>query len=320
MALAAGIRVLIPVLFATMESLPSQANTLTPPSKLSIELPRFDARIAAAGADEARQARINSGLGVTADAGWFDLRVDYDLNSKMREHSTVSTEALSQHVRSSLRSAALNRWLDLDFKVDAEGLFRAGRDTYRTRLVPNLAIPLDGFARLTVNYAYAMEKPGADRSEQTRQGYSLALAGSLEGGSIAWTGRYTATDVTWSGSRLARSSEQLDLRSTYRLDSILNLEVSAVLKQELLFSGQLAQVHLQERYGAALAWTPLPGYSLALKITTLDDSRREAWQTLGSGEISWSPLPALDLSLAFGQTLVEGGAGWLLRTHYEIGD
>lgn len=267
---------------------------------------------------EVSEARLKSGLGLTLASEVLALDVDYEMQSVLKHSAATPANHFSQHIKAVLKSSALNEWFSLDAGLRAATLRRAGGDIYRYKLTPGVSRSLRGLARLSVNYDYLLDKAAAEKAPLENRGYSMLLDGSLQGGRLSWSGRYKTSSTFEDRLVLTKAIEALELKSRYLLRPAMRLELSSAIKHETRYraAGQDLQTH--KRYGAAIAWSPSQRYSLALKVNSLQNSQSDRRDTYGSGTFTWTPRPALELTLDYGHQLVDGSAGLILHTRFDI--
>lgn len=290
------------------------------PLNFSVKPQLFDSEFVTSDEDESdvSEARLKSGLGLTLASDVLALDVDYEMQSVLKHSAAAPANHFSQQLKAALKSSALNDWFGLDAGLRAATLRRDGGDIYRYKVTPGVSRSLSGLARLSVNYDYMLDKAAAKKAPLEKRGYSMLLDGSLQGGRLSWSGRYRTSSIFKDRLVLTQAIEALDLKSRYLLRPAMHLELSSAIKHETRFRGAAQDLLIQKRYGAAIAWSPSQSYSLAFKIDSLQKGQRNRRDTFGSGTFTWTPRPALELTLDYGQQLVDGSAGVILHTRFDI--
>lgn len=269
-----------------------------------------------AGPGVLKEARVKAGLDLTVGRQLLAIDLDYDLLGQAVDAQQGG--ALTQLVKTRLTSNWLDSILDMKLGLETESELREGGDAYRHRLRPGLGGKLLNLAQVKLEYEYVLEKPSPLAVETSRRAYAVALDGALDEGRLTWQGRFRRSDEFAQGDVHARSTETLDLLSRYQLHRAIHVELSGALTNDTRFSPHKPQPVTQARYGAALGWAPSTRYALGVRIDATEQGSRERASVLGSGSISWFPRPDLELKLDYGDQLIEGAAGWMLHTRFDI--
>lgn len=291
------------------------------PLNLSITPKLFDSEFVTSASEEIDEARLHSGLGLKLVSELLAVDVDYKLQSVLKETTTANAltpNALNQQFNAVLKSTALNELFGFDAGIRADTVFRDGRNRYRTKVTPGISRSISDLARFSVNYDYELDKPASKRQPSEKRGYSMLLDGTARGGRLTWSGAYRNASIFEEKLVLTKAVEALDLKSRYLFGPALHVELSSAFRQETLFSGTGQSLLTRQRYGAAFAWSPSEAYSLALKVNSRNDSQSDRRDTYGSGSISWSPRPDLELILDYGDQVAEDDRGWVLHTRFDI--
>jgi hypothetical protein len=285
---------------------------------LAIEPQLFHSEFVTSKFEQVKEARFRSGLGVSLSSPLFQLKLGYKLQSRLKAEAARPGDGLSQHFKAGLISSRLNQLLGIQAGVRTDSLLREGGDAYRYQVTPGISRSLSKLARLRLNYEYVVDKPARQKLKKQKRGYAMVLDGSLQSGRLTWRGSYRSDDERQDRLILSRSTEVLDLKSSYRMSPTLQLELSGAFKQQTRFKASAKTEFIEQRYGAAMAWSPSRQYALALKVNTLDDERANRRDTFGSGSISWVPRRNLQFTLGYGDKLVEGAPGWMLETRFDL--
>lgn len=309
--LASGAIAVAAAPLATAESL-NAALSLTP-HLLNVEM-TGDERA------EHREARLDSGLGLKLNHDLLQFSVDYRVKSAFKGEGEVDGSAISQQLGASLVSAALNEFLGLSASINAGSTINVGGDAYHYRIAPAFSKSLAELGSLNFQYEYLLDKASAQALEKQKSGYSMGLQGSARDGRVTWKGNYRATEV-FGGVEQLQSTELLEFQSGLQLAPELKLEVSGRSMDETLFAGGLENDFYNEtRYGAGLAWSPSRYYSVAFRVNKLEETRHDQDEVFGSGTVSWFPQKNLELTLSYGDHLVEGARGLVLSTKIDFNE
>jgi hypothetical protein len=261
-----------------------------------------------------QEARFGSGMGLQLSTAVLQLSVDYRFESEFVEAAREAD--VSQRVGAVLQSDLLNNLLGLDADIRAGSTVRAGGDAYQYSVKPGFSKPLADLGKLDVHYEYRLDKPAADAAEQEKLGYSMGLEGGS--GVLSWKGKYRSTDV-FGGVEQLQSTELLEFESGLQVAPELRLEVSGKSTDEVFFDGgQAADYFTETRYGAGVAWSPSPEYSLAFTVNKLQEAREDQDQVFGSGTVSWFPSRDMEFTLSYGDQLVEGARGVMFSTRIDL--
>jgi hypothetical protein len=263
-----------------------------------------------------REAKVKSGVGVTLGRDWLELDVGYALHG--RSVGGQRDGELTQRVQTRLKSRQLDSLLGVTVGLNTDFVYREGGDAYRHQVQPALSGRLGALARLKVEYRYVLDKPSRFASEQENRGYSLVMDGEYRGGQLSWLGRLSSSDLFDHRDIRTRSTDTLDLTSRYQLLDSLHLELSGALRNQTLSPEQDTRVITERRYGAALGWSPSGRYELGVRFDTVEQGLEPGDGVRGGGSISWYPHPDLELKLDYGHQLVEGSAGWMLHTKFDL--
>jgi len=273
------------------------------------------------GVDSGQQgeARFNSGLQLAVQNELLGVSFDYNLQSSLNNEGPIDASSFSQQLGASLHSSTLNKLLNLNAGISASSRVTAGGDAYRYRISPGVSKTINDIADVSFKYEYVLDKTSAQALEQEKKAYSMALKGSLQNGRLTWQGDYTNSSVFEAGMAQTKGTELLSFRSNYRVVSDLYLELSSVIRDETRYAGGLKDYSYTERhYGAGVAWSPSRFYSLAFKVNKLDETRYDQQELFGSGTVSWFPQANMEFSLSYGDQLVDGARGLMLRTRFDF--
>ena len=268
--------------------------------------------------DRLEEARFKSALGLKVDSGLLQLAVDYKLQSRLKDRTDKA--AVTQQLGASLYSSALNEMLGLNADIKAGSTIKAGGDAWVYSITPGFSKSLSELGSFSLQYEYLLDKAGAQAIEKEKMGYRMGLNGSAREGRLTWVGNYRSTDV-YGGVEQLKSTELLEFESRYQLVPALQLRISGRSRDETLFSGGLENaVYTETRYGAGVSWSPSPEYSLAFKVSRLDESRTRQNEVFGSGTVSWFPQRNMAFTLSYGDHLVEGERGVMFSTTIDLND
>lgn len=268
--------------------------------------------------DTVQEARFRSGLGVELRNDLVQFSVDYRVQSQLKESSEKA--AVSQQLGATLYSAALNKLLGLDADISAGSTFKAGGDAYVYSVTPGISKSLAELGDFSVQYVYLLDKANAQALEKEKLGYRMGLNGASADGRLTWRGNYRTTDV-YGGVEQLQSTELLEFESRYQLAPALQFQVSGRSKDETLFDAGIENdFYTETRYGAGLAWSPSPQYSLAFKVNKLDESRDREDEVFGSGTVSWFPQRNMEFTFSYGDHLVEGARGVMFSTRIDLNE
>ena len=270
--------------------------------------------------DRLSAALVKSGIDLDLGTELFQLDTAYYVHGRLATDTAATpSDAFSEQLSAKLRSDLLDSLLGVNLGVDAHGVMREGGDVYQSRVAPVMSAPIYDLAKLNVSYEYVLDKPAADAVETIRSGYTVELNGSLPGGRLSWTGRYSnAASFDAESELLGNDLESLSLSSTYQVSNALQLELGAA-QESLHALDALAQSTRQQRYHTALAWSPSPDFSLAINLGLLQHQRLGERDTFGGGQLSWAPLPDLRFKFSYGPQAAADTAGWMFSTRYVFG-
>lgn len=264
--------------------------------------------------------RLQSGLGLALQNRLIKLAIDYNVHGLLSEQGALKEDSMSQQVAASIRSALLNQLLGLhtDIKVDSQ--VQSGGDKYQHRISPSLSRSLFDVARVDIRYQYLLNKASAQAVEKQQRGYTLGLKGALHDGRLNWSGTYSSADTYTAQLLQTRSTEQLQLKSTYRFIPGLQLELSGGIKYQAVNKAKGGDNNdfAQRRYGAGLTWSPSEHYSLAFQVKRQGHSRTGEQSLLRSGTLSWLPRRDISISLNYGDQLVQGSPGVMFSTQLQL--
>lgn len=278
-----------------------------------------DYRVAESTGD--KEARLSSGLGVAIENNLVAVSLDYKLQSSLKNEGMVNADMFSQQMGASLHSSALNQLLGMSAGIDADSSLAVGGDSYRYRIIPGISKSISNLADVSIKYEYVLDKASAEAAELEKKAFSMGVNGSLQGGRLTWQGDYVSSNVFEDGLAQTQSTEEMRFQSRYQLVSDLHLELSSAIKDETLFSGGLEDdVYTERRYGAGVAWSPSRHYSLAFRLNKLDETRYNQAEVFGSGRVSWFPQRNLEFSLSYGDQLIDGARGLMLKTRIALGE
>lgn len=299
-------------------SLGAAAQQRAVPLNLTIEPQLFHSEFVTSKFEQVKEARFRSGLGVSLSSPLFQLDLGYKLQSRLKAETARPGGGLSQGFEAGLSNSRLNQLLGIQAGVRTDTLLREGGDAYRYRVTPGISKSLSKLARLSLDYEYVVDKPARQKLKKQTRSYAVVLDGSLQGGRLTWRGSYRNADERQDRLILTRSTDVLDLKSSYRMAPTLQLELSGAFQQQTRFKALAETEFIEQRYGAAVAWSPSRQYGLALKVNTLHDERVNRRDTFGSGSISWVPRRNLQLTLGYGDKLIRGAPGWMLETRFDL--
>jgi len=251
--------------------------------KLSIEPRLFRSELVTSESQELKAAQLGSGLGLALDSELFEVDLDYQLQSQLTADSDLAGTGLSQTFDARLKSDIFNQ-----------------------------------LANFSMNYAYAMDQPFTVRQLNESSTYGLMLDGSLGGGRLSWSSSYRNASIFKDYATVTEDREVLDLKSRYQLAPSLQLELASAFRQQTRFDGSQENELSEMRYDAGVSWSPTEKYSFAVKVSTLNEEHSRTRETFGSGSISWLPRRDLQLTLDYGDQLVDGSQGWMLHTRFNI--
>ena len=285
---------------------------------LSLTPNLFNVEVSEGERDQPERAHFRSGLGLELRNSLLQVAVDYRVESEL---TNSAEEALvSQRVGASLYSSALNKMLGLDANISAGSTIEAGGDAWVYSITPGISKSIADLADFSIHYEYLLDNPGSEAAVQEKMGYRMGLNGASQDGRLTWQGKYRTTDV-YGGVEQLQSTELLEFETALQLIPELQLQVSGRSMDETRFDGGLASgIYTETRYGAGLAWSPSPFYSVAFKVNRLDESEHAAEEVFGSGTVSWFPQPNLEFTLSYGDHLVEGARGVMLSTKIDLTD
>lgn len=307
----------LPGVFLTLGSQLCLSQSLLQPLDLAIQPELFSTEFVADGPGQLREAHLKSGLDLSLGEDLLALEVGYKLRGKAAQAQPAAL--VSQQIAASLDSGVLDELLDLDLGLEALASFREGGDSYHYQLTPGVTRSFSNLARLQLNYDYVLDKPARQALEQERRGYAMLLDGSARGGRLTWSGSYRNTSVFQERLLLTASTEALELKSRYQLADTFHLELSSALRHETRYGELDPQLSSVKRHAAGLGWSPSVRYALALRLNTLDEDRdQQRQEAFGSGSLSWLPRPGLEFTLDYGEQLIEGSAGWMLHTRFNL--
>jgi hypothetical protein len=281
---------------------------------VSLQPRLFRAELVTTEAQRLKEARLKSGLGLALDYGSVELDVDYQLQSLLKEEGALGEDSVSQLLKASLHSSALNKLLGLNAGIKANSVVKAGGNSYRYSVAPGFTKSLSQLADLAVNYQYILGKTSATAVEKEQRGYSVSLKGDLQQGRLVWSGAYRAASTVENNLALARSTEVIDFKSSFQVVPAMHLELSSVFKQEYLPGESGYDTYSEKRYAAAVAWSPSAEYALALRVNRLEDTRYNEPELFGSGTVTWFPQRNHERSLGYGDQLIEGDRGLMFNT------
>ena len=260
--------------------------------------------------------QLSSGLDMSLRNQLMALDLGYDFEVKMDDEQTATDDNTYQKLGATLRSKPLDRLLGVNTRVQANSLFTTATGGYNHRLVPGFSRRVLDLATLDVNYQYQLNRPNTDAVLQEKQGYSFGLKGSLQGGRLKWSGKYSIDDTYRDSSLLTQSSETYRFQSDYELLPQMQLQLSSALTNKTEFRNANELNFLQTQYGAGLKWMPSEQYSLDFKVNQTGLSHTGEETLLRSGTVSWFPRQDMSLSLNYGDQLVEGAPGVLFNTRF----
>jgi len=310
-------RLTLPGVFLTLGAQLCLSQGLLQPLDLAIQSELFSTEFVADGPGQLREAQLKSGLDLSLGEDLLALEVDYKFQGKADQAQPAAL--VSQQIAASLDSGALDKLLDIDLGLEALVRVREGGDSYQYQLTPGVTRAFSDLARLHLNYEYVLDKAAPLAPEQERRGYAMLLDGSARGGRLTWSGSYRNSSVFQERLLLTGSTQALKLKSRYQLADTFHLELSSALRHETHYGEVDPQLSSVKRYAAGFGWSPSARYALAFRLNTLDEEREQQRQeAFGSGSLSWFPRPDLEFTLDYGEQLVEGSAGWMVHTRFDL--
>jgi hypothetical protein len=262
------------------------------------------------------EARINSGLDLKFRNELLQLAVDYNVQLQLKEAADDAT--ISQKLGASIHSSALNRLLGLNADIRAGGTIKHGGDAYVYSITPGFSKSFSDLATLSVQYNYLLDQANAKAMEKEKIGYRMGLSGKAREGRLTWKGNFGSID-SFGGAWQMQSTELLEFESRYQLGPALRLEFSGHSKDETVLDLELKRSFVNEtRYGAGLAWSPSQYYSLAFKVNKSSLSREDHEHVFGSGILSWFPNRKMELTVSYGDRLIDGARALMLGTKIDL--
>jgi hypothetical protein len=308
---------MLPGVFLTLGAQLCLSQGLLQPLDFATPAQLFSTEFLADGPGQLREARLKSELDLSLGEDLLALEVDYKLQGKADQAQPAAL--VSQQIVASLDSGALEKLLDVDLGLEAQASFRESVDSYHYQLTPSVTRAFSDLARLQLNYQYVLDKAAPLAREQERRGYAMLLDGSARDGRLTWSGSYRNTSVFQERLLLTGSTQALELKSRYQLADTFHLELSSALRHQAHFGEVDPQLSSVKRYTAGFGWSPSARYALAFRLNNLDEQREQQRQeAFGSGSLSWFPRPDLEFTLDYGEQLVEGSAGWMVHTRFDL--
>jgi hypothetical protein len=287
--------------------------------RYKVEAKPLDTVLKTTDRDQLSKAQFNSGLGLMFSNTLFDVNLDYVLKGNMKRAEEVDAGSLSQALSASMRSSMLNDIFAIDASIDADSAVAADGDAYHYKITPGFSRSLFNLADLDVKYNYQLSKLDAGVMAQETKGYSLGLNGAMRKGRLLWKGLYSESDLYKDQVLSNENTELFDFNSSYRLVKDLLVEFRSAIKNQTLFNGAVDQQYSEKRFGAGISWSPSERYELSLHVNHVDQSRYQRDDVFGTGLFTWSPKHDLELSLGYGDDLLDGGGrGFLFSTKLDL--
>jgi hypothetical protein len=270
----------------------------------------------AASSGAAAGARVKTGIDLSLGRQALVLDLDYDLLGKPADNDLNGV--LTQRVQTSVSSRLLDSILGVDVGLITDSRFHEGGEVYRHLVRPGISHEVPGLAQLEIQYEYAVDKASRLGPELTNSGYEVVVDGAFQDGRLSWRGSFSSRQRFSQHDARTGEVEMLGLFSRYQVAHSLHVELSGALRSETRYTDPHPQELSEARYGAAIGWSPSAEYVLGFKVDRFKQAAQARPNVLGSGSISWFPRPNLEFKLDYGDQLVEGQAGWLLQTRWDL--
>jgi hypothetical protein len=316
----------------------------------------FDTELVPKSDTELKEARLNSGLGISLSGDdLFKISMSYKMQGRLvNKDSQVSS--VDQMLDASMHSKLLDELFDIKAGIRANSIVRKGGENYSYKISPSFSKSLKDVAKLNVKYNYERKKPSPHESPKETRGYTLGLKGDLEFGNIRWTsaysegsvvreladeskeirdltlkfiGKFDREKISWK-SAYSKSSvendiltpaegiEMFSVQSRYEIVPQMHLELSTSKKRKTLESTINQRNGHEIHHAAGITWSPSKVYSLAFNVNKFDSTALQKQDYYSSGKIVWFPQNNVELSLGYGDKLLENSRGLVISATLDL--
>lgn len=262
--------------------------------------------------------QLDSGLELALSNALMNVALNYKVQSRFGESGDLLENGTSQRVGAQLHSSVLDSLLDGKTRIATESVFITGSDKYKHQFNPTYSRPLLGLATLDMGYRYGLEGSAAATAEDRSSAYEFGLKGSLSWLPVNWSGGYVTSSKLKGSNQELINTESFKLESNYTVSPQMTVKLFSNLKEQEKSRASSITNSSELRYGAGLVWQPSSEYALDLKIDkqTLSSTGEES--ILSRGAVSWFPEEGLELSLEYGDQLIDGARGLMLNTAFDL--
>lgn len=332
------------------------AATGTSGFNYSVSPTLFDTELVPKSDTELKEARLNSGLGISLSGDdFFKISMNYRMRGRLvNKDSKVSS--VDQILDASMQSKLLDDLLNIKAEIRSNSIVRQGGKNYSYKIRPSFSKSLHDIAKLNVKYNYELKKPSSHEPSKETKGYTLGLKGALGFGGIHWASAYSQTSVfreledesketrgltlnfigkfyrerlNWKSaySKLSVEDDLLmpnegieifSMQSRYEVVPHFHVELSTSKKRKTLVSPIRQRSEHEIHHAAGITWSPSRVYSLSFSVNKFDSPALQKQNYYSSGKIIWIPQNNVELSLGYGDKLLENSRSLIINATLDL--